>query len=927
MLPALSSQEIDEATIRYLADNLPTLCWIARGDGYIVWYNRRWHEYCGTTPEEMEGWGWQSAHDPSQLPDVMAGWTHSISTGDPFEMTFPLRGADGVFRPFLTRVQPMRDASGKVVRWFGINTDITDQKRAEASLRAERDRSTGVLESMSEGLLLLDREFRVLDMNTEGLRVDGRTKDEIVGKLYWDAWPGSEQSEEGTLYQYVMRERLPISTEMHHVWPDGRAGWVAIRALPHPEGIAIFFREISAKKRKESELRDSEAFIRLLLDSSSDAIYAVDLEGRITLCNESFLRLLGFDNRDAVIGRNLHELHHHSHPDGSHYDQADCPIFLAASQGIRAVVENEVFFRADGTSLSVAYRAEPIMRDGQRQGAICTFNDITDRLKAEKRAALFQALKDRLHQLSSPVEIIQATVEMLGQHLGISRCGYGKVESDDQTMLFEIDYANGVDHLVGRFPIETFGRINIAALRQGETVAYADVVTDERTQDADWSVIQTRAAMGVPLVREGRLKAVLYLNHHAIRVWTRDEITLVQEVAARTWDALERAYAEENLRQIASDLSEVNRRKTEFIATLAHELRNPLAPLRTGLELIRRSTDKPDTVRRVHSMMERQIGNMVHLIDDLLDIARISSGKIELMREPVSLRQIVSGAVETSAPIIESKSHQLSIDLPAGNLLINADSVRLIQVLSNLLTNAAKYTPPNGALSLVGSRENNQVVITVRDNGIGIDQASLTKVFEMFTQVRQSSDRSQGGLGIGLSLAQRLVEMHEGTLVATSPGINKGSAFTVRLPLANADCERSIAPVDSQDRINVLQKKLRILVADDNIDAAEMLATLLQDAGHEVHIANDGLAAVRIATATQPEIAIVDIGMPGLNGYEVAMALRKEAATKKTVLVALTGWGSADDQVSSHNAGFDHHLTKPVRFDKVVEILVPLTER
>ena len=929
-LPELMPNEIDDASFRYLADNVPTLCWIARGDGYIVWYNRRWHEYCGSTPAQMDGWGWQSVHDSAQLHNVIQQWTDCITTGDAFEMTFSLKGADGIFRPFLTRVQPIRDASGKVARWFGINTDMTDQKKIEALLQSSRDRSVGVIDAMSEGLVLMDTDFRVLDINAEGLRIDGRSKDAIIGKCHWDVWPGTEHSEQGNLYKRVMKERISLSTEIFHIWEDGHRAWIDVRAFPHPEGLALFYRDISERKRAEIALRDSEAFTRLLLDSTSEAFYAIDITGRTTRCNESFLQLLGFDHQDAVVGRSMHELIHHSHSDGTPYPAQDCPIYQAASLGIRAVVSNETFFRADGTPFSVTYRAEPIMQNGKLQGAICTFSDITKRLQAEKRSALFLSLKDQLHQLSTPSDIIRATVDMLGQYLNVSRVGFGKVEPDEQTISCEIDYVDGVDHLIGSFSIDHFGRGNIPALKRGETTAYADLTVDWRTRDVDWSGRQTRSAMWIPLLRQHALTAILYVHHRTIRQWTGDEIALVQEVASRTWDALERTYAEESLRQIAADLSEINNRKTEFLATLAHELRNPLAPLRTGLELMRLSKDKPEVVERIRTMMARQIGNMVHLIDDLLDVARISSGKIELMKEIISLQQVFASAIETSMPLIESKSHQLTVDLPTELIWINADSVRLMQVLSNLLTNAAKYTPSNGKLTLIAQREENEIVISVNDNGIGIAKESLNQVFKMFAQIKHQIDPAQGGLGIGLSLVHRLVHLHGGSVTATSPGIGQGSTFIVRLPLAHSEGEKPALINDvqaSSKKVNQqkINKKLHILVADDNLDAAEMLANLLQVAGHQVRVANDGRSAVQLALENKPDVAIIDIGMPGMNGYEVAQVLRKTPEMQNAVLVALTGWGSADDHAASRVAGFDHHLTKPVQVDKVDSILFPLT--
>ena len=262
MIEPGETPEVSDAAFRLLADNIPTLCWIAHGDGYIFWYNRRWHDYCGTTPAQMEGWGWQSVHDPAMLDAVMARWTSSIASGEPFEMTFPLRGADGTFRPFLTRIQPLRDASGEIVRWFGVNTDVSAQYLVEDKLRVVQGRGQAVLASMNEGFALLNREFRVLDINEEALRLDQRGRDEIVGRSHWEVWPGSEDEPSGKLYKRVAASGAPGTQEFEYTWPHGGRAWVEVRAFPHPEGIAVFYRDIGDRKQAEGELRASEARLR-----------------------------------------------------------------------------------------------------------------------------------------------------------------------------------------------------------------------------------------------------------------------------------------------------------------------------------------------------------------------------------------------------------------------------------------------------------------------------------------------------------------------------------------------------------------------------------------------------------------------------------------------------------------------------------------
>ncbi len=254
-LSELSPGAVAEPEFRLLAENIPTLCWIANGDGYIVWYNRRWHEYCGTTPEEMEGWGWQSVHDPELLPSVMKRWTSSVATGQPFEMTFPLRGADGIYRPFLTRIQPLRDAEGKVIRWFGVNTEIGDQLAAENALRVERDRSRSILENMGDAFILLDHQFRVLDINAAGMRLENRLRSSIIGRSHWEVWPGTEDTELGRLYKRAIGERVPVALEHYYEWPDGRRAWLDMRAYPTEHGLAIFYRDITERKRSEEHQR------------------------------------------------------------------------------------------------------------------------------------------------------------------------------------------------------------------------------------------------------------------------------------------------------------------------------------------------------------------------------------------------------------------------------------------------------------------------------------------------------------------------------------------------------------------------------------------------------------------------------------------------------------------------------------------------
>jgi len=374
----------------------------------------------------------------------------------------------------------------------------------------------------------------------------------------------------------------------------------------------------------------------------------------------------------------------------------------------------------------------------------------------------------------------------------------------------------------------------------------------------------------------------------------------------------ERAGAEHALRV-------ADRRKDEFLATLAHELRNPLAPLSNGLTLLRLAGNDPAIAKNARDIMERQLAQMVRLVDDLIDVSRISTGRLAIKKERIELQAVVRNAVEIVASFVEKRGHTLQIDLPTQPVWIDADPTRLAQVFSNLLNNAAKYTDQGGNIAFQAELEEVIVVVRVMDNGIGIPAEMLATVFDMFTQVDKSRERSQAGLGVGLTLARRLVELHGGTLEAHSGGQGRGSCFMIRLPLATDMArDEGLLPCSTEEPPLVCH---RILLADDNVDFALTLATLLRGLGHEILVTHDGEQALQAADGFRPDFAFLDIGLPKCNGYELARGLRQSAITARTILVAVTGWGQEKDRQLAAQAGFDHHLVKPVQLAQIQEIL------
>lgn len=383
-------------------------------------------------------------------------------------------------------------------------------------------------------------------------------------------------------------------------------------------------------------------------------------------------------------------------------------------------------------------------------------------------------------------------------------------------------------------------------------------------------------------------------------------------MAGSVIDVTERKRAEQVL-------MESNKAKDEFIATLAHELRNPLAPIRTGLEILKKDTENGPASQRARDTMERQLAHMIRLIDDLLDISRINSGKIRIETTRTRLGSAIESAVEISRPAMQARGHQFQVDAPAKPIELMADPTRLAQALGNLLNNAAKYTPAGGHIALRARQEGGMAVIDVIDDGVGIAPEMQENIFTLFTQVGRTLDRAQGGLGIGLYLVRSLVELHGGSVTATSEGTGKGSTFTVRIPCLLQPAATH-APQERPMEHNS-DTGLKVLVVDDNVDAAETLATVLDMTGRRTRVVHDGRSVLQAAREFEPDVVLLDIGLPGMSGYEVAKQLRADAAFSRTVLIAITGWGAEEDRRRTKEAGFDEHLTKPVDLTAIDALL------
>jgi PAS domain S-box-containing protein len=674
------------------------------------------------------------------------------------------------------------------------------------------------------------------------------------------------------------------------------------------------------------ELRASEARLRAMFNHAAVGIAVVDLNGRFVDANEKMLTMLGYA-QEEFRGLTVTDITH--------------PAYLRTTQDqIRRMAQGEssnyvhekLYIRKDGTNVWSRTRVTLLRNDaGEPHLMIGTIEDITDRKLAD----------DALREERRILEVLNATGAAIAAQLDLQTLVQTVTDAGTQisgarfgAFFYNVPSSGGESFLLYSLsgaPREAFEKLGVPrntpifnATFHGEgVVRSADITKDSRYgltpphHGVPKGHPPVRSYLAVPVVsRSGEVIGALFFGHPDAGVFTLRTEQLIVAVAtqaataidnARLYDAAQREIASRERAEAA--LREADRRKDEFLATLAHELRNPLAPIRQAALISQAGAATEAQKRWSHDVISRQVQHMSLLLDDLLDVSRITRGTLEIRRQATELGAIVDAAVETARPAIDAKRHELFVEIPETPVRFAADPLRLAQVLSNLLTNAAKYTDPEGHVHLSAAMVDSTLTITVRDSGIGIPPEDIAGVFAMFSQVKSTQDRSEGGLGIGLALAKGLVELHGGTLEARSRGVGFGSEFIVHLPLSPAELRLPGATAAAVDTSRTLR---RVLIADDNRDAAESLAVLLRMDGHEVTIAYDGPQALAMLTHQRPQVALLDIGMPGLNGYEVARRVRQGPQGSLVTLIAVTGWGQDRDKALARQAGFDHHFTKPV---------------
>ncbi|GAB3470814.1 hypothetical protein GCM10027321_41740 [Massilia terrae] len=870
-----------EATLRAMINATPHMVWSADAAGQCDYFNDKMLAFTGLPQQALMGEGWAASVDPEDLPAVREAWNQAVRGATSLAIGFRLRHHSGCYRWVLCRAEPVLDAHGAVTRWMGTSTDIHDQKIADARLRDARQRLEATLSAGSIGTwnynLVEDRVHADRNMaQLHGIRAD--SGEGLAPELFFAAIHEDDRAEVrecieraisgGNQFSAHYRVPLPFG-QVRHIDARGKVEYAADGSPLWFPGAAI---DITALRASQEELRMREARYRTLFNAIDEGFIVLEMvygeqgaivDHRYLEANDAVAAIIG---RRDMVGKLASEVF----PD---YSLAWHEMFaqvLRSGETMRFIAE------IHGRKRWIDFSICKIGDDSPDQVAVF-LRDITE---MKRREEALRRGEERYRALFNSIEQGFAVIEMIDDADG----------NPYDFRFLEVNPAlgriTGLQEVVGKTLRELVPNPNPDWIAE-----YGRVVrTGEALQRIDYS-----AAL------DG------WLDVSAVRVGPAEH----RQLALVFSDVTERRRHDEALQTLAEDLARANLRQHEFLATLAHELRNPLAPIRASLELMRLSPDGA-TVAKAQEIMTRQVDHMVHLVDDLLDLARITSGKIVLKKAPVLLQYVLRGAAEAALPLIRARHHAFRQHVDQEPMWMEGDANRLVQVVSNLLTNAAKYTPEHGAVTLSARREGDHARIEVADNGIGIAPEAQPHVFEMFSQAGAGGALAYGGLGIGLNLVKRLTEKHGGTVRLESAGAGQGATFTLLLPLREAP-PASAAP--SEAPAPPATRPARILVVDDNIDAADMLGQILQFEGHEVTVAYDAGDALAHAARFQPEVAVLDIGLPGMNGLQLAEALRGEAGLGEVKLIALTGWGTEQDRRRTRAAGFDAHLTKPVSID------------
>jgi len=793
-------------------------------------------------------------------------------------------------------------------------------RRARQRARANAELLRVTFSSIGDAIITTDTEGFVTYLNPVAASLTGWTFQDAVGKPLEDVFriqnEDTRQPTESPVAR-ALREGVIVGLANHTVLiaKNGTECPIDDSAAPirdrmgNVTGVVMVFRDVRERRRAEH----TRWQLALIVESSNDAIIGKDLSGIVTSWNRAAERLYGY-RADEIVGKSAGILIPSDRPEEFPH------ILEQLKRGDRIDIHETIRVRKDGRPITVSVGISPVRNEaGAIIGASTIARDIREVKKQEQRLRLLSETAALMLRAQNPDSMLRDLFAKIRGQLGLD--AYFNFMVNDAGDALRLESWAGI-------PPEAAERIRRLEFGQaicGQVAVEHRPIVRTHIQDDQDAMTALVKSFGIrvyacnPLLAGDKLLGTLSFASRSRDTFDPEELEFLQTLSNYV------AVAYERLRWMRQ-LREDDRRKDEFLATLAHELRNPLAPIRNAIEILKAKGPTDSELVWGREVIDRQVQHMTRLLEDLLDVSRISHNKLELRKEKVELAELIRHAVETTRPAIEAGGHDLSLELSREPIYIEVDPVRVAQVFSNLLSNAAKYTQAGGHIRVIEERKGSDVLVTVRDNGIGISSEMLPFVFDMFSQAQRMLDRAQGGLGIGLSLARSILELHGGSIEARSDGPGKGSDFIVCFPLV---VEPMVTPERSrrEEIRSDTTVSRRILVVDDLKDSADSLAFLLQALGHKVRTAYDGEEAVMVASQFQPEIVLLDIGMPKQNGYEACRRIRAEEWGRSIYLVALTGWGQDGDRAKTQEAGFNAHLVKPADPSELIRLVDAVPSR
>ncbi len=939
-----------------MANSIPQLAWMADETGSIFWYNQRWYDFTGTTFEEMAGWGWSKVHHPDYLEDVTQGWTSALKEQRPWMDTFPLRGRNGDYGWFLSRAEPVRDDAGRVVRWFGTNTDITKERQADAELQESEARKAAILETALDCIIAIDHNSHITEWNPAAEKTFGHARADVLGRTLPEVIipPSLREAHYHGLQRYLETGEGPVlgqRIEVPALHADGHEFPIELAitriAGEGPAMFSAYLRDISVRVQAEADLVRLARDNRLLLESTGEGIYGLDTQGNCTFLNPAGARMLGYALED-VLGQNMHELTHYRHEDGSPYLMAQCPLYQAFRDGKSCRLDSEVFWRRDGNNFPVECFSSPLIEEGVIRGAVVTFTDITERKRAEEE----RTMHGRLAMLSAEVglaltrsdtlrDILQHCAQAVVTHLDAAFAHVWTLNETDNVL--ELQASAGLySHLDGphgRVPVGRFKIGLIASERQPHLTN--QVIGDPRVGDQEWAQREGMIAFaGYPLSVEGRLLGVMAM--FARQPLPEGVLRSLSTVADAIALGVKRKRAEEDLERAKHAAEEASRTKSLFLANMSHELRTPLNAILGYSEMLHEEAQEQQ-MDEFSSDLEKINAagkHLLALINDILDLSKIEAGKMELYLEEFDTAPMLAEVAATAQPLVAKNANTLHLDYAPDLGVMRGDLTKVRQCLFNLLSNAAKFTK-EGHITLQVRREHMESVqssgasaprdwMTFRiiDTGIGMSAEQILGLFQAFTQADASTTRKFGGTGLGLALTRRFSQMMGGDVTVQSvPG--EGSIFSIVIPaLAEDDGSQSLPEAFPDEAVAEAHEAPQneplpmpgtcVLVIDDDATQRDLLRRFLAKEGFPAQTASSGEEGLRMAHQLQPIAITLDVMMPGMDGWSVLLALKADPVLRDIPVIMLT---MVDDKNRGYTLGAADYVTKPVDRVRLSQIL------